>query len=143
MDSAEDVEEAAVAELLSPGRGDGGRVQAPAIAIPAQASRASPLFRDMEVAGSDPWSVTALGQEVEGEEHDHDPVHGDGDAGLMPEELVGLLAPLVNHPLAIGLSTTTYDPAFDPDRSCARLLLGILERLSLTPHALFALQDSF
>lgn len=49
--------------------------------------------------------------------------------GLRPSELVRLLAPLVNHPLALGLSLTIYDPALDPDRSGARLLVGMLESL--------------
>jgi arginase len=49
--------------------------------------------------------------------------------GPTPKELVSLLAPLVRHPLALGLSLTTYDPALDPDRSCARRLVGLLEAL--------------
>jgi arginase len=44
-------------------------------------------------------------------------------------ELVRFLAPLVRHPKALGLSLTSYDPALDPDRSCARRLIGILETL--------------
>jgi arginase len=47
--------------------------------------------------------------------------------GPMPHELVALLAPLVRHPLALGLSVTVYDPALDPDRSCARRLVALLE----------------
>ena len=47
--------------------------------------------------------------------------------GFMPGELVSLLTPLVRHPRAIGLSLTIYDPALDPDRSCARRLVGLLE----------------
>jgi arginase len=49
--------------------------------------------------------------------------------GLMPGELVQLLTPLVRHPLALGLSLTTYDPAFDADRSGARQLVRLLETL--------------
>ena len=49
--------------------------------------------------------------------------------GLMPGELVSLLAPLVSHPRALGLSLTIYDPALDPDRSCARRLVSLLETL--------------
>jgi arginase len=49
--------------------------------------------------------------------------------GLMPGELVQLLTPLVRHPLALGLSLTTYDPAFDADRSGARQLVRLLEML--------------
>jgi arginase len=49
--------------------------------------------------------------------------------GLMPGELVDLLRPLVNHPRALGLNLTLYDPALDPDRSCARQLVSLLEAL--------------
>ena len=49
--------------------------------------------------------------------------------GLTADELVRLLTPLVNHPGAIGMSLTIYDPALDPDRSAARLLVGMLESL--------------
>jgi arginase len=44
-------------------------------------------------------------------------------------ETVALLRPLVQHPKALGLALTNYDPAFDPDRACARLLVALLERL--------------
>jgi arginase len=53
--------------------------------------------------------------------------------GLMPGELVSLLAPLVSHRLALGLSLSSYDPALDPDRSCARRLVGLLEMLLRVP----------
>ena len=49
--------------------------------------------------------------------------------GPMPHELAALLAPLVRHPRVMGLSLTTYDPALDPDRSCARRLIALLEKL--------------
>lgn len=49
--------------------------------------------------------------------------------GPMPGELVSLLRPLVQHPLALGLSLTIYDPALDADRSCARRLVSLLEGL--------------
>ena len=49
--------------------------------------------------------------------------------GPTADELVRFLTPLVRHPKALGLSLTTYDPALDPDRSCARQLVGILEAL--------------
>jgi arginase len=52
--------------------------------------------------------------------------------GLAPDPLVELLAPLVRHPRALGLQLTIYDPGLDPDRSCGRLLVEILER-SLGP----------
>jgi arginase len=54
--------------------------------------------------------------------------------GLMPGELVDLLRPLVNHPRALGLNVTTYDPALDPDRSCARQLVSLLEALLVAPE---------
>jgi arginase len=49
--------------------------------------------------------------------------------GLMPDELVRILSPLVQHPRALGMSLTIYDPALDPDRSCARRLVHLLESL--------------
>ena len=58
--------------------------------------------------------------------------------GPSPAELVRFMSPLVRHPKALGLSLTSYDPALDPDRSCARQLVSLLEALfapvvSLTP----------
>jgi arginase len=53
------------------------------------------------------------------------PSHG----GLMPDQLVNLLTPLVQHPHAIGLDLSIYDPALDPDRSCARRLVNLLVAL--------------
>src|SRR5262245_56131208 len=50
-----------------------------------------------------------------------------GGPGL--EDLVRVLKPLVDHPLALGLDVSIYDPALDPDRSCARRLVGLLETL--------------
>ena len=55
--------------------------------------------------------------------------------GLTPRELLRVLTPLVQHPRALGLSLTTYDPALDPDRSCARRLVNMLEAL-LAPGVL-------
>jgi arginase len=46
------------------------------------------------------------------------------------DELVHLLAPLVRHPLAVGLDLSIYDPALDADRSGARQLVGLLEKLT-------------
>jgi hypothetical protein len=40
-----------------------------------------------------------------------------------------LLAPLLADPRALGLSLSVYDPALDPDRSCARQLVNMLEML--------------
>jgi arginase len=53
--------------------------------------------------------------------------------GPTPNELIRLLTPLVRHPRALGLSLTVYDPALDPDRSCARRLVNMLEALLATP----------
>jgi arginase len=44
-------------------------------------------------------------------------------------ELAALLAPLVEHPRARGMQITLYDPALDPDRSCALRLVTLLETL--------------
>jgi arginase len=49
--------------------------------------------------------------------------------GPMPPEVLALLAPLVADPRALGLSLSVYDPALDPDRSCARQLVNMLELL--------------
>ena len=47
----------------------------------------------------------------------------------MPDQLVNLLTPLVQHPQALGLDVSIYDPALDPDRSCARRLVKLLAAL--------------
>ena len=49
--------------------------------------------------------------------------------GLALDEMAELLAPLVSHPSALGLELTIYDPALDPDRSSARRLASLLERV--------------
>jgi len=49
--------------------------------------------------------------------------------GLMPDQLLSLLTPLVHHPRALGLDVSIYDPALDADRSCARRLVAILDSL--------------
>ena len=56
--------------------------------------------------------------------------------GPLPDELVRLLTPLVLHPRALGMSLTIYDPALDPDRSCARQLVNLLEALLVTTEVL-------
>jgi len=43
------------------------------------------------------------------------------------EELAAFLKPLVNHPKAVGMHLTIYDPALDPDLSCARRLVALFE----------------
>ena len=45
------------------------------------------------------------------------------------DELAALLAPLVNHPKALGMALTLYDPCLDPDRSCGVRLVALLEML--------------
>jgi arginase len=49
--------------------------------------------------------------------------------GPLLEELAMLLRPLVRHPRAIGMSLTVYDPALDPERTCARRLINLLDRV--------------
>lgn len=49
--------------------------------------------------------------------------------GLGVGDMVELLAPLVRHPRALGLELTIYDPNLDPDRSSARHLTELLERV--------------
>jgi arginase len=46
-------------------------------------------------------------------------------------QVVELLTPLVRHPRALGLELTIYDPALDPDQSCATRLVTLLENLVL------------
>lgn len=53
--------------------------------------------------------------------------------GLGLDELSELLTPLVRHPRALGLELTIYDPGLDPDRSSARRLAALLERV-LSPE---------
>jgi arginase len=45
------------------------------------------------------------------------------------DELAALVAPLARHPRALGLQLTIYDPALDPDRSCAARLVALFERI--------------
>jgi arginase len=49
--------------------------------------------------------------------------------GPMPDELRGLLTPLVQHSHALGMSLSIYDPALDPDREYALQLVNLLETL--------------
>jgi len=48
--------------------------------------------------------------------------------GLGLAELAAILSPLVQHPLALGLELTIYDPVLDPERTSAEALAGLLER---------------
>jgi arginase len=44
------------------------------------------------------------------------------------DELAALLAPLVDHPKALGIALALYDPSLDPDRSSAVRLVELLEQ---------------
>ena len=51
------------------------------------------------------------------------------------EELAAFLFELADHPLALGLALTLYDPSLDQDRSCAARLVVLLESaLAATPR---------
>ena len=43
------------------------------------------------------------------------------------DELAALLSPLVSHPKALGMALTLYDPSLDPARTCAALLVDLLD----------------
>jgi arginase len=49
--------------------------------------------------------------------------------GLTLDELAEVLTPLAQHPAALGLELTIYDPALDPDRSSAARLTDLLQRV--------------
>jgi arginase len=44
-------------------------------------------------------------------------------------QLAELLKPLINHPRAMGMEITIYDPKLDPDLACGRRLVNLLEQL--------------
>jgi arginase len=48
------------------------------------------------------------------------------------DELAALLAPLVDHPKALGMALTLYDPSLDPDRSSAARLVELLAKSVLS-----------
>jgi arginase len=51
-------------------------------------------------------------------------------AGPGLDEIADLLVPLVQHPKALGLELTIYDPALDDaERSCGKRLVNLLERV--------------
>lgn len=43
------------------------------------------------------------------------------------EQLAAIARPFVNHPKALGMQVTIYDPGFDLPRECARRIVGLLE----------------
>ena len=44
------------------------------------------------------------------------------------DELAALLAPMVDHPKALGIALALYDPSLDPDRSSAARLVELLAK---------------
>ncbi|MCF3120562.1 arginase family protein [Streptomyces arenae] len=48
------------------------------------------------------------------------------DGGLLPDELLALLRPLVNSPRCVGLNVTIYDPDLDPDGTAGDLLADLV-----------------
>ncbi|MEV5981180.1 arginase family protein [Streptomyces sp. NPDC052114] len=48
------------------------------------------------------------------------------DGGLLPDELLSLLRPLVNSPRCVGLNVTIYDPDLDPDGTAGDLLADLV-----------------
>jgi arginase len=45
------------------------------------------------------------------------------------DELAVLLAPLIAHPKSMGMQITLYDPSLDPERTSAKGLVGMFERV--------------
>jgi arginase len=45
------------------------------------------------------------------------------------DDLNALLEPLIDHPNALGIAVTLYDPSLDPDRTCAMELSTFLATL--------------
>lgn len=54
--------------------------------------------------------------------------------GLDPDELVDVLRPLAQHPDALGLQLTIYDPSLDQEGACAERLADVLERVLRAEH---------
>ena len=57
------------------------------------------------------------------------------EGGPLFEEAIALLAPLVQHPKALGFELTIYDPSLDPTREAARTLVGLLARAFQGPNS--------
>jgi arginase len=51
--------------------------------------------------------------------------------GFGIDELAEILAPLVEHPRALGLQVTIYDPGLDPDRACGARMIDLFEKLPI------------
>ena len=49
--------------------------------------------------------------------------------GFGIDELADFLTPLVQHPHALGLQVTIYDPGLDPDRTCAARMVDLFEKV--------------
>jgi arginase len=81
----------------------------------ARMAGTSGFFIHVDVDVLDPVVMPAVGAPVSG--------------GLLPDQLVALLSPLVAHSKALGIAFAVYDPALDPDRSSARQLIRIIESL--------------
>jgi arginase len=81
----------------------------------ARVSNTTGFFIHVDVDVLDPRIMSAVGSPEPG--------------GLLPAQLVGILEPLLAHPKALGIAFAVYDPALDPDRSCARWLVNLAERL--------------
>ncbi|MGV9878728.1 arginase family protein [Streptomyces sp. NPDC003006] len=62
-------------------------------------------------------------------------VDSPGPGGLLPEELLALLRPLVNSPRCAGLNLTIYDPDLDPDGTAGDLLADLLVAAIDRPRA--------
>lgn len=45
------------------------------------------------------------------------------------EELAALVRPLAQHPKALGMQLTIYDPSLDTDHACGARLVTLLERI--------------
>jgi len=56
-------------------------------------------------------------------------VDSPADGGLSLDALAELLRPLVDHPRALGMELTIYDPGLDPDGVCGARLASLLEEV--------------
>lgn len=56
-------------------------------------------------------------------------VDSPGSPGLLPEDLVAILTPLVAHPRCCGMTLTVFDPDLDPDGRYAAIIVALLAQL--------------